>query len=329
MIRIHSIRAAVKEIVKASKNKDVVKIGFIGEPDTGKTTQADLVAHLVHTMSEIPYAVRSFDREAFVDIEKTLSELTPANYILKFGDLSWLSATANKRKIDELKKALTEIRHLPGGKDVKIILIYDYHYTKALDPYLRQSEFKFFTGIGSSEKKNMEDMAGQKYVHTMMNFKKMCSTMLQTDKFTFRLGNKGYFSYGFRSPFIPMLFWNEVTLRYVVSPTRQWVDKLCPTCDMADGVYESEIPIDQFIKESEEKFGQRIFQAAVKLTLLENGINVYSSPVDSAKKYLAKACAARKISLAQVSSHYGFEETHSRLRKKLDGVLLNPAEVEL
>lgn len=320
MIRVHSMRAAVKEIVRASKNKDVVKIGIIGEPDTGKTTQADLISHLIHTMADVPFAVRSFNREAFVDIKKTLSELSPANYILKFGDLSWLGATSNKKKIEELKQALTEIRHLPGGKDVKIILIYDYHYTKALDPYLRQSEFKFFTGIGSSEKKNMEDMAGKKYVSTMMKFKVMCSTMLQTEKFTFRLGTKGYFSYNFRNPFIPMLFWNEVTLRYVVSPTRQWIDKLCPTCDMAEGPYESEISIEQFIRESEAKFQAKKFQIAVKLMLLENGINVYDPSIDSAKKYLSRACGIKKISLQQIAAHYGFEESHSRLRKKLDGV---------
>lgn len=323
MIRVHSIRAAAKEIVRASKNRDVIKVGFIGEPDTGKSTQSDLVGHLIHTMAEIPYAIRSFKREALLDIEKTLSDLEPANYVLKFGDVSWLGATANKKKIEELKKALSEIRHLPGGgmRDVKIVLIYDYHYTKALDPYLRQSEFKFFTGIGSSEKKNMEEMAGQKYLNTMYNFKKMCSTLLQTEKFTFPLGNKGYFTYKFKEPFIPMLFWNEVTMRYVVSPRRQWIDPLCSTCDMAGGAYESEIPIDQFVKESEAKFGEKNFQSAVKLTLLENGINVYSPAIANAKKYYAKATAAKKISHAEVAAHYGFEESHSRLRKKLDGVL--------
>jgi len=321
MIRIHSIRAAVKQIVKASTNKDVIKIGIIGEPDTGKSTQSDLLAHLFHTMSDIPFAVRSFDREALINIKKTLASLTPANYFLKFGDVSWLKSTAGAAKMEELEHALTEIRHLPGGKNVKIVLCYDYHYTKALPPYIRQSDFKFFTGIGSSEKGNMEEMAGKKYLGMMSRFKNTCVEMLQTDKFTFKLGNKGYFTYTFRKPFIPMLFWDERSMRYVVSPTRQFIDKLCSTCDMADGPYESEIPIAQFIEESEKKFQAKRFQTAVKLTLFENGIDVYDPHIGAAKKYIHLACGKKKISLEQIAAYYGFEQSHVRLRKKMDGVL--------
>ena len=38
MIRNHSIRAAVREILTISESLDVVKINIIGNPGTGKTT---------------------------------------------------------------------------------------------------------------------------------------------------------------------------------------------------------------------------------------------------------------------------------------------------
>ena len=38
MIRNHSIRAAVKDILTISESLDVVKINIIGNPGTGKTT---------------------------------------------------------------------------------------------------------------------------------------------------------------------------------------------------------------------------------------------------------------------------------------------------
>src|SRR3989304_2227762 len=60
MIRVHSIRATVKEILQVSKALDVVKVGIVGEPATGKTTLAKVLAHLVHKMSDIPWAVRVF-----------------------------------------------------------------------------------------------------------------------------------------------------------------------------------------------------------------------------------------------------------------------------
>ena len=321
MIRIHSMRASIKEILQTSKNKDVVKIGIIGEPHTGKTTQADTIGHLIHTMSDIPFAIRSFDKESFVNIRKTLASLAPANYVLKFGDLSWLSANASRKQLDELKQSLTEIRHLPGGKDVKIIMIYDYHYTKALDPYLRQSEFKYYTGVGSSEKQNMEDMVGKQNMGKMLAFKKMCTRMMANEKFTFRLGAKGFFIYKFRNPFIPMLYWNEDTLRFVVSPTRQWIDPICSICSLSDNSFESEIDIEKFIEQGNTNFGPGNFEAAIKLKLFSNGMNVYAKHVTNASKWLDKALETKKINLEDIASKFNFTITQTRLRKKMDGVL--------
>lgn len=317
MIRIHSLRATVKEILQVAKALDVVKIGIIGEPSTGKTTLALLLAHLIHKMSDIPWAVRNFGEEEFLDMKGTLEKLEPANYILYFRDLSFL---ADKRRLEEVKACVTKIRHLKS--DVKIILIYDYHYTLGLDKYLRQANFRYFTSLGSSEFDNMVKIVGTKYAPRIQDFAEKFVEMTTRSKCTFRIGPQKFFSYNYKSPFVVCLFYNNSRLRYVIFPTREWLDKICSLCSSAAGkLLNSEISVSQFREESESKFGPGTFQAAIKLQLFANGMNVYASSVVSAQKYLTRALEKKLISLEELATNYGLTITKTKLRKKLDGVL--------
>jgi energy-coupling factor transporter ATP-binding protein EcfA2 len=313
------MQAACKEIVMKSKNRDVIKVGIIGEPHTGKSTQAETIAHIIHKMSKklynVDFAVRAFDKEAFVDIKKTLKELSPANYVLRFGDLSFLKSQYGHKKIEELEQAMTEIRHLEGGKDVKIIIVYDYHYTKALPPYLRQSDFNFFTGIGSSELVNMAELVGARYDGKIRNFKKLSDRAPSTEKFVFQLGGKGYFTYKYRSPFIPMLFWNQETLRTVVSPTRHWIDPICAICSMSDDDFKTEIDLAKLIEIGQRNFGEYNFEAAIKLKLHSTGVNVYGKNVVNATKWLDKIMEKKKVNLEDLAVKYEFKPTITKLRK--------------
>jgi len=319
MIRVHSVRATVKEILQTAHALQVVKVGIVGEPSTGKTTLAKTLAHLIHKMSEIPFAVRVFGKDEFLNMEKTLQGLTPANYILIFDDLSFLSGLANKRQIEEVKRIVSVIRHLK--EDVRIILVYDYHYTLGLDKYLRQANYRYFTSVGSSEDDNMIKIVGTKYVQRIKDFQtKFVKMTTEPYKAPFKIG-KSYFAYNYKNPFVPCLFFNNVRLRYIVFPTREWIDPICSICSMTTGVLESAIPVDQFCKEAEAKLGKGVFEAAVKLELFANGMNVYAPSVVSASKYLARAMEKKLISLQEIAVFYGLEITKSRLRKKLDGVL--------
>ena len=58
--------------------------------------------------------------------EETLAKLQPTNHIMVFDDISFISAHAGKKDIEKIQKAFTEIRHLPGGQDVKIISIFNF-----------------------------------------------------------------------------------------------------------------------------------------------------------------------------------------------------------
>ena len=75
--------------------------------------------------------------------------------------------------------------------------------------------------------------------------------------------------------------------------------------------------------ECEDKFGKGAFLSAVKLKLLINGMNVYSPKVVQAQKYLDRAMTIKIISLEELAVSYGLETTRTKLRKKLDGVLLS------
>lgn len=332
MVRSHSVRATVKEIIQAIQAQDVVNINIIGDPSSGKTTLAKLLAHLIHKMSEIPFAVRFFTKTELLNFQATLKTLSPANYVLLFDDVSFLGANATKKQIEIVKQAVSEIRHLPGGQDVKIINIKDFHYTLGVDKYLRQNDFSYFTTVGSSEDDNMEKIVKSRNMGMVQAFKQMKTKIRispeEEKKFTYRLGNKGTFTYGYRKPFIPLLYWNNDTLRNVVSPKREWVDKYCATCSLygSDEKFDEVIDVKQFIEECGLKFSESSFKHAVKLKLFSVGVNVFDPREVSAGRYLDRALETGKINLEQIATHYGFTIPKVRLRKTLDGVLTNSKE---
>jgi len=323
MVRNHSFLHAVEEIKKFSANSELTRIGLIGDPDSGKSTLSEVLAHCIHEKNPIPYAVRIFYEEQLTNFKETLASLQPTNYILIFDDVSFLEASLNKRQIDIIKNSITKIRHLPGGQNVKIILIMNYHSVKALTPYLRQADFRFFTSVSSdTERDNMLKIMGNKYYNKIEEFQKRRRRGIVKGHFTYKIGPKEDFPYKFKDPFIPLLFWNNESLRDIISPTRQWLEPICSTCQSAiDPLMVSEIPTKQFIDESVDKFGPGIFLAAVKIKLFMNGLNTYSNKVVQALRYLDKALEKKMILLEDIAAECKLEITKTRLRKKLDGVL--------
>ena len=319
IIRQHSFIAAVKEIVQWSDEIDVTRVGIIGDMNSGKTTMANAIGHVVHKHSKLPWAIRHFDEDDLLDFEKTLATLKPANYIMIFDDISFLSAKANKKQLEAVKAANTKIRHLPGGQDVKIILIYNYHYQMGLDKYLRMADFRFFTTVGSSEKDNMEKAVGTKNMKQVIAFQKMRTKAIKSKRFVFKLSKNEPFVYKWREPFIPALFYNQDTLRFIISPTREWMQPVCSNCAESEGAV-SEINVGTFVDESVAKFGQN-FKVAVKLKLFTLGYSTHSRTVVQAFRYLEKALATKIITMDDIADKMGLVETKTKLRKQMDGVL--------
>lgn len=325
IIRNHSLRATVKEIIATLQVLDVVKVGVIGEPSTGKSSLEDTLAHLIHKMSPIPFATRSLGEEEFMNLEAYLASLPPANYILKFRDLSFLKGKYGAKKIEELKQANTKIRHLPGGKDVKIVLIYDYHYTMGLDKYLRQANFRYFTSVGSSEKDNVLEIVGQANDKIVDNFARVYVEMTTKEKHlaTYMIGKKP-FHYKYKDPFVPCLFWNNANLRTVVFPLRTWIDPICSICATGDSpLLQSEIDVNEYKEQTDAKFPPGVFKSAVKLKLFLNGRLTYSPKVVQALRYLDRSLETKIINLEELAVAYGLELTKTALRQKQPQVITN------
>ena len=325
MIRIHSIQAVARQILNATKSIDVVKIGIIGEPSSGKTTLAELLTHFFHKISEEEgrekYAARSFRREDFMNMEQTFASLAPTNYIMRFQDLSFLQSGATKKEIESVKKTITEIRHLKNQKDVKVILIYDYHYTLGLDKYLRQAHYRFFTSMGSSEYENMEKIVGAKYKPRLDQFKKMQAEILNHQKASFLIKKK-WFTYSYKNPFVPCLFWDESKLRFAVFPKREWVDPICAICANSDDPnIESEVSLPKVRDNLVQAYGEQTIKSALKLKLYTNGLNTYSRNVANASKFIDKMLESKMINLEDLAVAFDLKITRTKLRKKVEDLI--------
>jgi len=334
MIRTHSLGATIQEILQAvavEDSQDVVQINIIGDPSSGKTTLGKAIGHLIHKRSKIPFSVRLFNRKDLLNFKETLSTLNPANYVLIFDDLSFLGAEASSKQIEMVKQAVTEIRHLPGGQDVKIVIIKNFHYTLGLPKYLRSNDFSYFTTVGSSEEENMEKIVGSRNMGKVRFFKKIKNQIKIAPeghkKFIYKLGRKGQFTYTYRKPFIPLLYWNGDTLRHVVSPTREWIDPICSICTEfgSKEKFESTVDVTKFMDETGNSYGESTLKAAALSILKQNGINANRPQVVSAERFLSKCLERKVIKLDDIANYYDLKPTNTKMRKNVDEILQKAA----
>jgi len=316
MIRQESFIASVKDIVRWCEVKDVTKVGLVGEEDSGKSAMAESIAHTIHKESKFEWVIKLFTETELMNFRETLAELTPANHILIFDDVSFLDAKHNKKAITQVKEAVTKIRHLEGGQNVKIVLIYNYHYTKGLDKYLRQAHFRFFTTIGSEEEDNMEDIVGTRNIGLIKQFQKSLQQGVMKGYFFSpkQMKNKKHFFYKYRDPFIPVLFWNNITLRLIISPLREWLQPICSICSEATNAA-SQVDVKQFWQEFFTIY-KRDAKGAVKQLLKERGINTYSRTYIQAKRFLDRALETKVMKIEDIAVAAGITETNTNLRKK-------------
>jgi len=320
MIRGHSLQSSVKEIVRMVQTLDVVNINVIGNPGTGKTTFALTLSHLIHQISEkeykVPFAIKLFTKHDLLNFKETIEKLEPVNHILIFDDVSFLQANAHKQEIEILKQAFTEIRHL--AQDVRIVTIFNFHYTLGMQKYLRQSDFAYYTSIGSSEFDNMLKIVGVHYTKLLFKFQRICANALTKGKFIFNLGSKSkFFIYEYRKPFIPLLFHNNDRLRIVVSPKREWIDPFCSACNKTnETTMKNGIPVNEFAQDLDKKFGVGIARNAVRIKLFQNGLNVYPKSVKYALTYIDKYIKDKLPNLQDLADYYNFTNEKTVLNAK-------------
>jgi ABC-type oligopeptide transport system ATPase subunit len=311
LVRNHSLRSTVHEILQFSSRLGMVRINIIGASGSGKTSLAESIAHLCHTMSEIPYEVKFMQKEDLVDFTATIKSLSSNNQILVFDDLSWMGADFSKKQIEKLKSEITTIRHIDGNTDRKMIVIFNSHAQKVMDKFLRIANFTYYSSCSSEEVTYLLEMLGKKYHQKIDLFRRLRIQAMGQGKFHFPLGKSNSFTYKAFDPFLPYLFSNGDFVRYVVSPLRSWIDKDCQTCEKV--TESTTLNIEDFAKDYSKKFGVNNAKRAVELKLIQQGIITLPKRVMQAQKYIEQFLALRKINLNELADKYGLQERTTKL----------------
>ena len=318
MVRNQSFLATVREIIDYSDEMDVVRIGIVGDMMSGKSTLAKAVGHGVHKYSKIPFSVRIFYKEDLKNFKQTLSKLRPANYVLIFDDVSFLKSSTSAQGISMIEDEVSTIRHMEGGQDVKIILIFNFHYPKALPPFLREFHFKYVTSIGTDNEKVIADNYGKDNVKLVTSFKMMRKNAITRKVWFEPVGpKKDPVKYIWRKPFIPVLFWNEARMRKIVTPTRQFIDEVCSSCNEAEGNIEyDEKNLPEIIKAGKKAVGKGSFMSALKIILHQNGYDTLAKSTTQGIRWIERERKIRNLPLSAFAKECGLEITNTKLYAK-------------
>ena len=342
MIRNHSLRACVNEILNLNEDRDVVRINLIGDSGTGKTTLAKSMAHIIHQEADSPFVVKVFSRAELLDMENTVSNFEPINHVLIFDDVSWLVSGNNKSKIDQVQKTFTEIRHLKGGQNIKVIIFFCFHYNMSIPKHLRQANFFAYTTIGTSEMENTQKLVGTKYTSKIIEFQKVAFEAGTTRQkktetadeipatFSYKLGKFNKFTYVYRKPFAPALWWNTNSLRHIVFPAREWIDPVCTICSGSMVKSEEERgDVLKFKEIADKTYGESRIRNALRIILYQRGINTFAPEIKRAVNWVEREWQVKVYDFEEIMKLYDLDATatHSRTpsiekqeKKKLDSL---------
>lgn len=322
MVRDHSIRAVADEITNMSANQDLISVNVIGKQSTGKTELARTLAHLVHQMAQEEYNVLHLGRKELLNLEETVANLKPTNYIIIFDDIAFLKSTANSQQIEKVQAILAEIRHLPGGKDVRIILFKSFQYTKAIPPFLRQNDMTFVSSVDDNEVDSLIALMGKHNQNKIKLLKKL-QVQVKLGKaneayFHYPLGHKEkmYHKYHARHPFLPYLYYNGISARIIVSPLRTWIDPVCDRCDHTKEKEETIKNAQAFKEDFLAKFTDGSAMQALKIILLKRGIDTHRPRIAQAMRFIEQYMSTVKMDPNDLMELFELEETSTKLNAK-------------
>ncbi len=317
MVRSHSIQAVAREIVNMSMNQDMISISAIGKQSSGKTQLFFTLSHLIHKFAKIPYQISFFGKQELLDLENTVKKLKPTNQIVILDDIAFLKgAGATSSDIDKIQEILSRIRHLPGGKDVRIILMKGFQYSKSIPPFLRQADMNFISTVDASD--DIEALIGKKYSAKLKQLGQLRAQGAQTNKFVYEMGGGKRVIYEWKKPFLPFLYVTGYGARLIMSPLRSFIDPICNTCNPADTEHEEK---SEDVKAFLDKFMARfndgnVVRTAVKIKLIQQGVNVFSPRICQAIKYIEKEQENKIISIESLASALELTPTKTILYPK-------------
>lgn len=324
MVKQHSIRACVKEILNVAKSTGAVQLNLVGQPGQGKSTFALTVGHLVHELADVPFVIKKWGRDELINIEEEIKKLPGMNYFFLFDDISWLEANATPTQIKKIVKTLSEVRHLQSG-DYQIISCFNFHYTNAVYKPLRNTSYWFYFSIGSSEPENVLKIVGSRNAEKINNFRRVHTEAQSVQKiFTYYFGKKFRMPYSYRKPFAPCLFWNGSQLRDIVFPSREFIAPLCDVCQVGNAIQKDDVTeMEDFSKDLISKYSIGVIRQALRVKLLTSyGINCYGKNVVNTLKYINDYMKHKPFAPQLLADKFELNETKTTRHTKI------PDEIE-
>ena len=153
-IRWHP-NAVIRRIVEHNKRSQYTGVTMIGMSGTGKTTLTNKIIHQAHVLGE-SYIVKRFNGHEMMKIDEHIKKMKKGfPHILVFDDASYTMEDAKTADIAKLANALTTIRHVLQSR---VIVIINFHYSKATKKFFRNQHFTFMTSVSVEEMSNFQEM---------------------------------------------------------------------------------------------------------------------------------------------------------------------------
>ena len=110
--------------------------------------------------------------------------------------------------------------------------------------------------------------------------------------------------YKWQKPFVPFLMSTGSGCRLIVSPLRTFIDPICNGCSPITKGETQNDPTDvkEFVKSFAERFNDgNVIRAAVKIKLIQQGINCFSPRIVQAVRYIEKMQKEKLISIDAIA----------------------------
>ena len=326
LVANQSIQSVARELVNLSANQDLVSVVASGKQSAGKTQLLFTLAHLTHKFSKFSWKISYFGKKEILTLSETVKTLNPnINHILIFDDIAFLKANATSKQVDQIQETLSVVRHLEGGKDVRIILMKSVQYLKSISPFLRQHDMLFLASVDDNERKTYEEVLGKKY-HKKINqlaYLRAQGSIGEEGKsnFVYEMGGGKRVVYGWKRPFLPFLYKTSLGCRLIMSPLRTWIDPVCNVCSPSNNDHQENTEdvkeiVDDFISKFKDGSGtgMNVVKTAVKIKLLQtSGILAWSPRVCQAVKFLDKLQENKLVSIESIASKLDLTPTRTSL----------------
>jgi GTP-binding protein EngB required for normal cell division len=312
MVRSHSIIAVAKEMISMSENQKMISVNFSGKQSSGKSEIMRTLAHLFHKYSKVPFNVYWFGKNEILNLEETMKGLKPQNSIIVFDDVAFLKASATTKQLDQVQQVLAVIRHLPNGESVRIVLFKSFQYSRSISPFLRQSDINVISSVDASDK--IEELIGKNHLKKIKQLKELRTQGTIYGYFDYKMGGQKKVRYKWESPFVPYLYVTGIGARIIVNPLREKIDPICNQCSgPAEQVKENPNDVKQVIEDFKSKFGDVVGKQAVRIKLIQTGVNAFRPRVVQAVRYIDQLQQKKLISIESLANALDLSETRTSL----------------